>query len=270
MTLCDLKISTAEFDACRRVKRQQLRSLMLHLLCIIASLSVVVAAESRTSTQKVPWKSYKNKSGIAIDYRILEADPYATIRATMQIDVSMETLYNKLMNINSSPQWTTGLDQVNLIEQLTHKNFIYSVIDTPWPLKNRDVFSLLEYKKIEENQILLGVREVGDFITHYQGFRRMPLMRACWDMSGNDTGVTLLYTAYADPDTSVPAWISNRFGLQAVMSSFKRLRQQLLSDSLEVYQPTIVNPLPLALRDVDLGSISVADVPLPGLCDSAW
>ena len=113
--------------------------------CIILSLLCFV-----TNVYSQPyWQLYESKQGASIYFQRLSDDTLKMKAETVVNNVTAEDLVALLSDTDTAPSWIENITKVTLLKSLSpSENLVYSYIDSPWPVSNRDVITYSCYTRV--------------------------------------------------------------------------------------------------------------------------
>ncbi|WP_299223303.1 START domain-containing protein [uncultured Psychroserpens sp.] len=111
-----------------------------------------------------------------------------------------------------------------------NKHVFYAHKDLPWPIKDRDVVTLLTVEPINKKTIKLTLESLPDEIPHKSKTIRIKKLMGHWlleDMGGK-TMVT--QQLFLDPEGSLPPLIVNKLLIKGPYKTFKNLHNTIVGN----------------------------------------
>ncbi|KAM6447753.1 START domain-containing protein 10 isoform 1-T1 [Liasis olivaceus] len=163
---------------------------------------------------EVGWNLTYHRSGIAVWIQMLEAEKSLhKIKCRMDCkDISAETLYDVLHDIEYRKKWDTNVIETFDIGKLTvNADVGYYAWKCPKPLKNRDVITLRSWLPMGSDYIIMNYS-----VKHPKYPPRKDMVRAVSIQTGyliqgkGAKNCSLTYLAQVDPRGSLPKWVVNK------------------------------------------------------------
>ncbi|XP_060627299.1 START domain-containing protein 10 [Anolis sagrei] len=178
------------------------------------------------------WNLTYNKSGVVVWVQILEAEKSLhKIKCRMDCkDVSAETLYDVLHDIEYRKKWDTNVIETFDIGKLTvNADVGYYSWRCPKPLKNRDVITLRSWLPMGNDYIIMNYS-----VKHPKYPPRKDMVRAVSIQTGyliqgkGAKNCTLTYLAQVDPKGSLPKWVVNKLSQFLAPKTMKKMHKACL------------------------------------------
>ncbi|PAJ76060.1 hypothetical protein CJF42_02145 [Pseudoalteromonas sp. NBT06-2] len=209
-----------EFIALKYIK------VKLKLLLMLSLLHINMANSAET------WVLHKNESGIKV-YKKVQPTGLVELKAQMQLKAKVSDFTTLLENTNNAPQWLDGVIYVKVLKRLSEsENFVYSVFEAPWPVKNRDMLIYSQYNFKGDGSLVINMKTadrtlINDFKKNQDNIAITGVV-ASWQLTPiTDNMLEITYIAYADPGGNLPNWLINKVALSSTYNTFKNLLQQL-------------------------------------------
>jgi hypothetical protein len=113
-----------------------------HQYAIVASLLALLLfwVNIVSASNNLQWKLYKEDKGNALYTRKVENSPFLEVKAITQINAPQERVLAALGDGDSCTNWQKVCKSSRVFEKISEKEFfIYTVLDLPWPLSDRDL-----------------------------------------------------------------------------------------------------------------------------------
>ena len=114
----------------------------MKMLKILILVSLLVSADGNAMASEENWIFVENNQGVTIHSRKLAGYAESEFRGTRIFNEPVEVIGAVLADIPSYPRWFFNCIQARKIpdKRSNNRNFLlYIVVETPWPLWNRDV-----------------------------------------------------------------------------------------------------------------------------------
>jgi hypothetical protein len=198
---------------------------------------VLSVLQTSSSSAQNHWILKKNKEGIQISTRQSDRSKFNDIKVEMDLPGNIYQLAAILQDIAHYPQWSYSTKKAVLIKKVPPDKYIYySNFSAPWPVADRDLYSIME-TKIDSTIHSLKVLSNGksDYLPENSGLVRIPYSKSVWEITTLTPKVIhLIFVLEIDPGGSVPAWILNLFSTKGPLVTFENLKHKM----------ALLNPLP--------------------------
>ncbi|KAM3837534.1 LOW QUALITY PROTEIN: START domain-containing protein 10 [Vipera latastei] len=178
------------------------------------------------------WHLTYHRSGIAVWIQMLEAEKSLhKIKCRMDCkDISAETLYDVLHDIEYRKKWDTNVIETFDIGKLTvNADVGYYAWKCPKPLKNRDVITLRSWLPMGSDYIIMNYS-----VKHAKYPPRKDMVRAVSIQTGyliqgkGAKNCSLTYLAQVDPKGSLPKWVVNKSSQFLAPKAMKKMYKACL------------------------------------------
>ena len=184
------------------------------------------------------WKVISEKDGILLSQKVEPSSEYRTYKADAIINMSMETLIEVLIDINSYTEWMPGCSSAEAVseeqvDRVIRDYIIHIIWDAQWPVKNRD-FVIKTRASVDWNKgtasVVLDSIENSTVPVPADKFRLKKYWGKfyCQYISRNETKVT--YQSMIHPGGKVGPKLSNAFTKNIPRGIMKGLRRISLND----------------------------------------
>lgn len=167
----------------------------------------------------------------------MEGYSYKAVRSTVVLaNTRMSSVVALIRNSSECAEWSDSCKSATIIEWVSEQeNYVHTVTDLPWPVKDRDVVSHVVWS---QNPDTLAVSMSGDAtvgrLATSRNIVRVTQSHISWelvrDMNGSTT-VTL--SAHVNPASLMPNWITNKLLIDSPFQTMKGLRTRV---QLEKYR----------------------------------
>lgn len=196
----------------------------------LAILLVSLSSSQKIRAEENSWQHLYTQDGIAA-YRAAGNAPIPRFKAEGTIEGN---LYEVLAVMNDMPrrvEWVENLKEIKLVSGIPEKQFrIYSRLDLPWPLSDRD--SLIDASvtiDYSQQDVLIDFHDVTDpAVPVREGIVRVPHTKGLTHMKlVNDTTITVSYEIEFDSGGALPDWVVKMFTQDVPLKTIKALKLQV-------------------------------------------
>jgi len=204
--------------------------------CITLSLLCFV-----TNVYSQPsWQLYESKQGVSVYFQRLSDDTLKMKAETVVENTTAEDLIALLSDTDAAPRWIENIAKVKLLKYLSpSENLVYSFIDSPWPVANRDLVTYSCYTKRSALQTQLSIHARPDFLPQTKGVVRISTLDATWLLTQQANNLHIDYQVYALPGGSIPNWLNNRVALKSTFNTLINLAE-ILTTKQYTAKPTVI------------------------------
>jgi hypothetical protein len=204
--------------------------------CIFLSLLCFV-----TNVYSQPsWQLYESKQGVSVYFQRLSDDTLKMKAETVVKNTTAEDLIALLSDTDAAPRWIENIAKVKLLKYLSpSENLVYSFIDSPWPVANRDLVTYSCYTKRSALQTQLSIHARPDFLPQTKGVVRISTLDATWLLTQQANNLHIDYQVYALPGGSIPNWLNNRVALKSTFNTLINLAE-ILTTKQYTAKPTVI------------------------------
>lgn len=162
-----------------------------------------------------------------------ENDKFKSLKAEVVFEnATLEKLRQVLFDVSRYTKWQYKMTEAKMLQRV-HSNeiIIRSVVDSPWPIENREMlvrFSCV--MDLPNNQMFVTARGGIDYdYPKDEELVRVPYSEAHWSVTQKGTSLYVSYTLQIDPGGSLPPWLVNMAMAEGPFETFKNLGEILKS-----------------------------------------
>lgn len=203
-------------------------------------VAVFLALALPLSAGEDGWKTVINRDGITVENRAVEGFRMKQLRARAVIDAPVEVVYEVLDTADKFNEWFGDCVLQKTVKRISkYEKISYHVVDTPWPLRDRDFIARVTTKPDwKGGKVVSRIDSIGppedsgwgmDDLTKKEGRVRMRVMHGVFILRRMDPGRTdFTYMAIGDPGIALPAWMLNLFSTRQPFETIKKLKKQVM------------------------------------------
>lgn len=191
--------------------------------------------------QEKQWQLWKQQDGASISYKKHDNGIFE-VRGSITVQGSTADDFMALLSdTQQAPFWIENVTSVEVLSRLSaSETIVYTRLDSPWPVTDRDMVSYSCYQRLSPSQTELVITAYPDYKTELDSVIRIKDLQARWLLNEQNTeqgrSLTLTHDVYADPGGAIPHWISNKVGLKSALKTLLELRRQL---NMKAYTPAL-------------------------------
>ncbi len=195
----------------------------------MACFAGIIHQPSKASLDVSEWQLRRDRDDIQVYRGDVRDSSYDAVRAVTTIEnTSVEALAAFLTQSESCPEWSRSCKESYIIEQQSPTEaLVYSHNNLPFPFKDRDVVSQVEWQQDESGDtISLISHAVVGVVEEYSDRVRLTHAEVNWRFTTLDNGrVRIENTAHINPGNSLPSWLTNMLLIDTPYQSLKVFRE---------------------------------------------
>lgn len=188
-----------------------------------------VQPQSHPPKKKRNWERIVSSNGIEVFTRDQLESPYKEIKATLELDCSLNTFIGVITDYPNYKNWIYATGASDLVEKVSDLEYtMYQLIKTPWPTDDRDVCMRVKISQDEATgKVTIINKSEPKLKPVNKGVVRVNRSDIKWEVL--PTGKNKLKCNYflnTEPGGSVPAWLINLFIAEGPYQSLYNLKAQ--------------------------------------------
>ncbi len=188
-----------------------------------------VQPQSHPPKKKRNWERIVSSNGIEVFTRDQLESPYKEIKASLELDCSLNTFIGVITDYPNYKNWIYATGASDLVEKVSDLEYtMYQLIKTPWPTDDRDVCMRVKISQDEATgKVTIINKSEPKLKPVNKGVVRVNRSDIKWEVL--PTGKNKLKCNYflnTEPGGSVPAWLINLFIAEGPYQSLYNLKAQ--------------------------------------------
>lgn len=179
--------------------------------------------------QSADWQFSKEKNGVLVYTRPVKGFKIKQYKAIMEVDHSINQVSKVILDISGFDKWLVDVSKIEPAGTLPDGGVaVYMVIDTPFPVQDRDLVVVLNETESSDSLIKITTHAEPELVEIQDDYVRMPFSSSLWlleNIEGNRTRVT--QTNLSDPGGAIPIWVINMMLTSNPLKTFNNLRNYL-------------------------------------------
>ncbi len=179
------------------------------------------------------WKLKKEKSGIAVYTRSIEGSDFDEFKAETVIEnANIYDVLNVLMDVENYVNLYPDCYNPEILEQKGKWNNIHYIVSkAPFPVKDRDGVNEITTTFDEKgNSARVTIKPLPDYIPEKKGIVRIQKGAGFWQLTEENSNVTIVYQYHGDPAGDIPAWLANSFVVTHPYKTMINMRNMIKSN----------------------------------------
>ena len=152
------------------------------------------------------WQFAKEKDGVKIYTRRTEGSVFDEFHATVKMKTTVADLVSLSLDPARCVNWLPDCKTARVVERFSDSKYnIYTEVNNPWPIKNRDY--TLQVKLTQNSQsgeTLIDFTDVKDAVPESKCCVRMGLVQGLWKFVPVNDGVDVTYEYRFHPGGDLP------------------------------------------------------------------
>ncbi|NBA96337.1 START domain-containing protein [Pseudomonas sp. R5(2019)] len=191
------------------------------LLPLLMAASLLAPAGQAADT----WRLSKDEDGVQVYLSQVPGSRYQSYRGVVDIQADVSTLSDLQENLRVACAWLYACAQMELLKVKGDETWVYMKTKLPWPAEPRDLVLHVVTERKDNGKLLRRIKAVPHYRPRVKGYIRVPYLSGLWIFEPTGERQTrVIYQMRAEPGGEVPAWLANRFVIDAPMETLRTLR----------------------------------------------
>ncbi len=173
------------------------------------------------------WTLKKDDNGIKIYTRPVADETLDEYKAITVVNTKIDNVVSELLTApNYEDSCEPGISYY--IKQLSdNQHVFYAHKPLPWPIRDRDIITLLTVEKISDLKYKLILESLPDAIPEKEKTIRIKKLMGYWllEADGNTTKIT--QQLFVNPEGTLPAFVINNLLIKGPFKTFSELKETL-------------------------------------------
>jgi hypothetical protein len=185
---------------------------------------------TKHSVAQKEWTLAKESHGVRVYLRSHHGSNLKEFKAvTLFENTSLEYFYKLFKNGNEAQNWSYSVSYSKVLATLSpSEDVIYYKIDTPWPLKPRDVIQKQTLLMKENTELICTSYTLPEYLPKNKDYVRVVESSIKWTLHPkNKKDVEVIYEFYTDPKIQIPEKIVAHFIVNGPIYVFQKLKSYL-------------------------------------------
>lgn len=180
------------------------------------------------------WKLKKNQNNIKIYTRSVENINFDEYKASITLETSINAVLTELLDApNYTDNHETGISYyVKSISDNQHVFYAHKKL--PWPIKDRDVITLLTVEKLSNKKIKLSLESLPEALPEKDKTIRVKTLMGHWLLEEKDDKTMITQQLYIDPQGSLPAFVVNNLLIKGPFKTFSELKETIKASNSRI------------------------------------
>ena len=173
------------------------------------------------------WLLDVDKDGIQLYTKTTDDTGLKQVKVVTQVKASLSSLVSFLSDSSAFPEWMDKVAKVEKIKDISEKESLtYTVIDSPWPEKDRDSVLYSRWEQDPETLVVTkNILSEPQYVNETSGMIRANTFEAAWVLTPRKNGlVEVAYESEFDPGGNAQGWLLEMFTYEMPFNTIKNLR----------------------------------------------
>lgn len=187
--------------------------------------TLLLISLSLSSLADDSWRLASDEDGIQVYLRQVPGSNYQSFRGVAVIKADVRTLSDLQENLRVACKWLYACADMRLLTVKDDTTWVYLTTALPWPAATRDMVLRVRTERLDDGSLIRHLDAVPGRVERQPGQIRVTQLQGLWKMvprGERQTEVT--YELQAEPAGDIPAWLANRFVIDAPTITLKTLR----------------------------------------------
>ncbi|MBN1820639.1 MAG: hypothetical protein JXR31_08565 [Prolixibacteraceae bacterium] len=180
------------------------------------------------NTKNTDWEVARQENGIVLSYRWILSESkneFREMKVDFNVDASIHSILQQFRDSSSFYKWAVGTRECRILEINDQSWLIWSMMDYPWPFKQKDLVANYKLTLLEKNAILLVESEPGK-MPEMKGVERIRNYRCKWQFIFESTGKThVTYQAVSFSKPVLPRFLQDPVIQKMCLDSIEMFKQ---------------------------------------------
>lgn len=211
------------------------------LRIFLFSVFIMLGISQMVSAAEYPWELKKDEDGIQAFVRKVEGSSILEYKGVVTVDASLEDAVSFFEDDTRTTEWFHNCTEFRVLKaESPDQKILYSVIEMPWPVSDRDVV----FRRIRTKDAVTGVvryenSALPEDYPEQKGKVRMPYLKGSWSFVPHPGGGTeITYQEHSEVGGHIPDWLVNKLAVNIPFNSLAHFRELLLTKPDVVFKET--------------------------------
>ena len=200
---------------------------ILTRLTLVALLAPCRAGAAE-SAQDGSWTLAREANGIMVHTRKVEGSKFLEFKGTASINATIEDILARHRDVDSMPHWLYNCIDAVLVTRESDDEFVtLTRIRTHWLVSRRD--SVVRSTIVRDpvgGDVTIYLAGEPDSVPKQRNHVRVRQLIGTWRLVPQENGSVMVeYQAHVEPGGSMPAWLANKFVVDAPFETIRDLRE---------------------------------------------
>lgn len=205
----------------------QLKALINYFTMYKFSLLILLLLITCLSQAQSNWKLKKDVNDIKIYTRAVANEKLEEYKAVTIINTAIEKVVKELV---TAPEYYKECESgisYHVKELKENQHVFYAHKDLPWPIKDRDLITLLTVEKLSESKYKLKLECLPDAIPEKEKTIRIKKLMGFWLLEEMSNTTKVTQQLFINPEGTLPAFVINNLLVKGPFKTFSELRATL-------------------------------------------
>jgi hypothetical protein len=180
-----------------------------------------------TANSSAEWSLRKQAKGIDVYTRPVPGSDVQEFRGEAIVDARIDAVLALLRDASRFKEWFPNTSESQLLSREGPVSYQYSVMNTPWPVSDRDnVFRTVLMRDETSGRIDISVEAAPDAHPEKPDRHRVQRARGSWRLEPDGpTRTRVTFTMHLEPGGGIPDWMVNTRVVATPFEALTNLRE---------------------------------------------
>lgn len=194
---------------------------MIKQIMTITALTLCLSATAHAAQ----WTLAKEADGVKVYLKDEPNSSYKAYKGVVTINASLERVVAEQSNVPGSCEWIHECQSSKELKREGDQVWTYTRFNAPWPVTSRDSVLHLTTVKQADGSVIRKISAEPSYMPADKKYVRVQKAEGSWTLKPlSDKQVEVTYQLHMDPGGSVPAWLANKFVVDAPFNTLKGLK----------------------------------------------
>lgn len=195
---------------------------MIKKIITTSALTFCIALTAQAADE---WNLAKDADGVKIYLKEVPGSKYKAFKSVITINANIERVVAEQSNAEKSCNWIHDCKSSKLLKEEGNQAWVYTRFKAPWPVTERDSILHLTTTKQEDGSFIRKIQASPTYLPEDKDYVRVQSVEGTWLLKPlSDSKVEVTYQLHTDPGGSVPAWLANKFVVDAPYNTLRGLK----------------------------------------------
>ncbi|MEM0991710.1 MAG: START domain-containing protein [Bacteroidota bacterium] len=171
------------------------------------------------------WKKAYEENGLIIHTRTSK-DQLFEFKSDIVIEQPLRKILSVIRDYKAYPEWSYKTKSLRILEQVnTETHYAYTVVDFPFPLKDRDLITYSATRYLKDGVVLISLEAKPNKIKPTE-YVRINKVRGFWKLTPLSESKTRVIYQLASESIGLPTWLIESFALEAPIQNMTELAKR--------------------------------------------
>lgn len=169
------------------------------------------------------WKEAYQKDDLVIHTRTTKEELFE-FKAVMIMSQPLKKIHAVIKDHSKYPQWSYKTKSLKIVERINaNAHYAYTVVDFPFPLKDRDLVMLSQTTYPSADKVLIKLKGTPTKVAANDDYIRIEEVKGFWKLTALSNERTEVIYQMATESIGLPNWLIESFALEAPKQNLEQI-----------------------------------------------